>query len=87
MNGLVFIGIIGPDSHNLEEERFVEEHSRGFSTSVYLRGVGVKGLRWHHFGLDEAQGRDGPGLELTLQDRARKALTRLKGERLEVATR
>ena len=45
--GLVFIGMIGPDSHNPEEQRFVEELSVGFTNTYYLRGVGIKGLRPH----------------------------------------
>lgn len=39
--------MVGPDSHNQEEQRFVEELSRGFGVVHYLRGAGIKGLRTH----------------------------------------
>jgi glycosyltransferase involved in cell wall biosynthesis len=39
--------MVGPDSHNREEERFVEELSTAHDVTHYLRGVGVKGLRFH----------------------------------------
>ncbi len=39
--------MVGPDSHNQEERRFVGELAKGFDQTIYLRGVGIKGLRWH----------------------------------------
>lgn len=39
--------MVGPDSHNKEEQRFVEALSRRFQSTVYLRGAGIKGLRIH----------------------------------------
>jgi glycosyltransferase involved in cell wall biosynthesis len=47
LTGLIFVGMVGPDSHNQEERRFVEELSSKFTASYYLRGVGIKGLRPH----------------------------------------
>lgn len=47
MTGLIFVGMVGPDSHNQEERRFVEELSLHFTVSHYLRGAGIKGLRPH----------------------------------------
>jgi hypothetical protein len=47
LTGLIFVGMVGPDSHNREEQRFVEELSAAFATTRYLRGAGVKGLRAH----------------------------------------
>jgi hypothetical protein len=47
LNGLIFVGMVGPESHNQEELRFVEELSPSFGITYYLRGAGVKGLRLH----------------------------------------
>ena len=44
MIGLIFVGMLGPDSHNKEEQRFVQELSEAFATTHYLRGAGVKGI-------------------------------------------
>jgi glycosyltransferase involved in cell wall biosynthesis len=47
LTGLIFVGMLGPDSHNQEELRFVEELSSGFGVTYYLRGAGIRGLRLH----------------------------------------
>jgi hypothetical protein len=47
MIGLIFVGMVGPDSHNQEEPRFVEELSRAYDVAHYLRGAGIKGLKTH----------------------------------------
>jgi glycosyltransferase involved in cell wall biosynthesis len=47
LTGLIFIGMVGPYSHNREEQRFVEELSRAFGVTYYLQGAGIKGLRVH----------------------------------------
>lgn len=47
MRGLIFVGMLGPDSHNPEERRFVEELAGHFDQVHYLRGIGIKGLRPH----------------------------------------
>jgi glycosyltransferase involved in cell wall biosynthesis len=39
--------MLGPDSHNPEERRFVEELKHYFGDVVYLRGIGIKSLRLH----------------------------------------
>jgi glycosyltransferase involved in cell wall biosynthesis len=40
--------MIPPNSHNPEERRFVQEIESRVTTLVYLRGIGIKGLRPHH---------------------------------------
>lgn len=48
IKGLIFVGMLPPDSHNSEERRFVEELASHVPTVRYLRGVGVKSLQLHH---------------------------------------
>ncbi len=48
MTGLIFVGMLPPESHNPEERRFVEELAKYFQPVRYLRGIGVKGLRLEH---------------------------------------
>jgi glycosyltransferase involved in cell wall biosynthesis len=48
MKGLIFIGMLGPASHNPEERRFVAELAPYFDRVHYLRGIGVKGLGTRH---------------------------------------
>ncbi len=47
MKGLIFVGMLPPDSHNPEEHRFVEELAARLDRVWYLRGIGVKGLGLH----------------------------------------
>ena len=47
LTGLIFVGMVGPESHNHEEQRYIDELSRAFDISHYLRGAGIKGLRLH----------------------------------------
>jgi glycosyltransferase involved in cell wall biosynthesis len=47
MAGVIFVGMIPPESHNPEEGRFVEELATHVPRLRYLRGIGIKGLRLH----------------------------------------
>jgi hypothetical protein len=48
MKRVIFVGMLPPNSHNPEERRFVQEIESQVTSLVYLRGVGIKGLRLHH---------------------------------------
>jgi hypothetical protein len=60
MTKVLFIGMLPPDSHNPEEQRFVEELSRHLDEVRYLRGIGIKG-----FGVRQLRSLIGPRISRT----------------------
>jgi glycosyltransferase involved in cell wall biosynthesis len=48
VTGLIFVGMLPPNSHNPEERRFVEELATHLGCVHYLRSIGIKRLRAEH---------------------------------------